>query len=71
MKDFSNSTETVAGYEVINLVWNSASKTYLGFVHDPLWETKTRKYTSAQWTKSGKCINRMRSALDLKYKEND
>ena len=60
--------QTVAGYEIKEIAFNTAINKYIGLVADPLWATPTRAYTTCTWMKNGKCINRNRPELDIKLK---
>jgi len=63
--DFSETKTTVDGSEVKNLVFNAMANMWLGFV----WDEKSlmvHKWTSACWTKMGKCINQTRPELNLR-----
>lgn len=77
VKDFSNSTKTVSGYKVKDIRWNSAMGLYIGMVIDPeciFNEGKEIKdqthYSTALWTRSGKCGNQLRRPdCDLVYEQ--
>lgn len=61
---FDNASKTKTGIDVRNVKFNSMSNTYLGQV----WDEKSYredKWTTSQWTKAGKCINKNRPELDL------
>lgn len=63
-KDFTGTTKTKSGLDCKDVVFNTAVNKYLGMV----WNEKsfnTYKWTTCTWTKSGKCVNRLRPEFDL------
>ena len=62
--DFSEVKKTINGSEVKNLTFNSIANLWLGFVWDEQ-SVRPEKWTSASWTKSGKCVNQTRPELNL------
>jgi hypothetical protein len=53
------------GSEVKNLTFNSIANLWLGFVWDEQ-SMRPEKWTSASWTKLGKCVNQTRPELNLR-----
>lgn len=63
MKDISTAKRTVEGYVIYRIKWNSAVNLFLGVIEDPLSEPL--KIRSCSWTRTGKCVNRLRPDCDI------
>ena len=63
-------TQTIAGYDIKNLKWNTLDNIYVGLVKCPiLGVTKLNEgYICCQWRKSGVPTNRFKGREDLRLK---
>lgn len=67
-KDFTGTTVTKSGVKVKDVKFLAFINRYTGMVWDDGWAVnigKDTQWLSCSWTKSGKCVNRTRTDLDL------
>lgn len=66
MKDFTTSTQTVAGYAVKGIHFNKMVNAYIGRIYDPTWSSSGEpQWLTATWNKRGQCRNQTRQDCNL------
>jgi hypothetical protein len=63
--DFSDYVQTLSGYPIKEVRFNSIPGLWLGLVKDPKSSFPDR-FVTCSWSKSGKCTNGLRPDLNLK-----
>ena len=63
-------TQTIAGYDIKNLKWNTLDNIYVGLVKCPILGTDKlhEGYIVCQWRKNGFPTNRFKGREDLRLK---